>query len=125
MPNLPEIVSQSWERKEPRVIFTTVDPAGNPNSIFVVFVKKYAEDRIVIADNYFFKTRANIRSGSRGVILFITPEQKAYQIKGAIEYVTAGEIFEDMKRWNDSAHPGLGAAVLHVEEVYCGAEKLL
>ncbi|MBN1140497.1 MAG: pyridoxamine 5'-phosphate oxidase family protein [Deltaproteobacteria bacterium] len=125
MPNLPEAASQAWGQKEKLVIFTTADPAGNPNSIYVVFTKKFTEDKIVIADNYFSKTRANIRSGSRGAVLYITPEKKAFQIKGRIEYVTDGEIFDDMKRWNNPAYPGVGAAVLHVEEVYCGAERLL
>jgi hypothetical protein len=30
-----------------------------------------------------------------------------------------------MKRWNPKQHPGNAAAVLKVEEVYAGAEKLL
>ncbi|NLV24349.1 MAG: pyridoxamine 5'-phosphate oxidase family protein [Deltaproteobacteria bacterium] len=125
MPNLPPSAAQAWENKEKLVIFTTVDSAGTPNSIYVVFVKKYAEDRFVIADNYFSKTRANIHSGSRGALLYITAGRQAYQVKGRINYVTEGEIFNDMKRWNNPAFPGGGAAVLHVEEVYCGAEKLL
>jgi predicted pyridoxine 5'-phosphate oxidase superfamily flavin-nucleotide-binding protein len=125
MPNLPEIASQAWDDKQDLVIFTTVDAVGNPNSIYVVFAKKSGEDKIVIADNYFSKTRANIFAGSRGSILYITPEKKAYQVKGRIEYLTEGPIFTDMKSWNDPKHPGVAAAVLHVEEVYCGAERLL
>ncbi len=125
MPNLPEIASLDWDNKEKLVTFTTVDATGNPNTIYVIFTKKYAEDKIVIADNYFSKTRANILASSRGTILYITPEKKAYQVKGRIEYVTEGEIFADMKSWNDPAHPGVAAAVLHVEEVYSGAEQLL
>jgi len=125
MPNLPQAASLAWDQKEKLVIFTTVASDGTPNSVYVIFVKKYAEDKIVIADNYLSKTRNNIRSGSRGAILYITPEKKAYQIKGRIEYVTSGDIYNDMKRWNDPAHPGVGAVVLHVEEVFSGAEKLL
>jgi uncharacterized protein len=125
MPNLPEIASQAWDNKQDLVIFTTVDATGNPNSVYVVFAQKYGEDKIAIADNYFSKTRANILAGSRGSILYITPDKKAYQVKGRIEYLTEGEIFTDMKSWNDPKHPGVAAAVLHVEEVYCGAEQLL
>lgn len=125
MPNLPEAASQAWEDKEDLVIFTTVDTTGTPNSIYVVYAKKYDEDKIIIADNYFAKTRANIMTGSTGTILYITPDKTAYQIKGRIEYLTEGEIFTDMKSWNDPKHPGVAAAVLYVEEVYNGAERLL
>jgi predicted pyridoxine 5'-phosphate oxidase superfamily flavin-nucleotide-binding protein len=67
-----------------------------------------------------------ILSGSgKGVILFITEDDKAYQIKGTLEYHSKGPIFDDMKKWNSDQHPGHAAAALKVEEVYKGAEKLL
>ena len=74
---------------------------------------------------YFDKTRSNILTGSKGAILFITNEDKAFQVKGTIEYQTEGDVFEDMKKWNPKQHPGHAAAILKVEEVYSGAEKLL
>jgi len=67
----------------------------------------------------------NILAGSKGSLLSITNAGKALQIKGSIEYHKDGEIFEDMKRWNPTGHPGHAAAALKVEEVYTGAEKLL
>jgi hypothetical protein len=45
--------------------------------------------------------------------------------KDSIEYHTKGAFFEDMKRWNPKHRPGNAAAVLKVEKVYAGAEKLL
>lgn len=125
MPNLPKVASQAWDHKQDLVIFTTVDPAGNPNSIYVVYAKKYSEDKVVIADNYFSKTRANILSGSPASVLYITEDKESYQLKGMVEYLTEGDIYNDMKSWNDPKHPGVAAAVLHVKEVYKGAEKLL
>jgi hypothetical protein len=88
-------------------------------------VNKWGEDKIVIADNYFDKTRRNIFQGSKGSVLFMTEANKPYQLKGSIEYHTEGEIFNDMKKWNPCKHPGHAAAVLVVEEAYSGAEKLL
>ena len=122
---LPEAVSRAWDERDGAVIFTTVDDKGNPNSIYATCVSKYSEDSLVVADNYFDKTRKNIFSGSRGSILFITKEGTSFQVKGGIEYHKAGEIFEDMKQWNPKSNPGHAAAVLKVEEVYSGAEKLL
>ena len=54
----------------------------------------------------------------------MTKDGKAYQVKGSLERLTEGEIFDDMKSWNGD-RPGHAVAVLSVEEAYSGAEKLL
>ena len=69
---------------------------------------RYGGDLIVIADNYFAKTKKNILSGSKGSVLFITKDGTAYQAKGTIEYHREGEVFDDMKTWNPEKHPGHG-----------------
>ncbi|MBN2396994.1 MAG: pyridoxamine 5'-phosphate oxidase family protein [Deltaproteobacteria bacterium] len=121
---LPDKVSKAWDDRKGPIVFTTVDGDGVPNAIYATCVRKVNEDTIVVADNYFDKTRKNIFAGSRGAILFITPDDKSYQLKGPVEYHTEGDIFEDMKRWNPKEHPGHAAAVLKVEEVYAGAKRL-
>ncbi len=125
MANLPESVSRAWEDRDGAVVLTTVDETGNPNSIYATCVGKFSEDILVVADNYFDKTRKNIFAGSRGSILFITKEGKSFQVKGSIEYITEGEVFDFMKSWNPEKHPGHAATVLKVEEAYSGAKKLL
>ncbi len=122
---LPESVSRAWEDRDGAVVLTTVDETGNPNSIYATCVGKFSENTLVVADNYFDKTRKNILAGSRGSILFITKEGKSFQVKGSIEYITEGEVFDFMKSWNPEKHPGHAATVLKVEEVYSGAQKLL
>jgi predicted pyridoxine 5'-phosphate oxidase superfamily flavin-nucleotide-binding protein len=122
---LPETVSKAWDEKEGPVIFSTVDEDGIPNAIYVTCVAKYGEEMLLVADNFFDKTRKNIFSGSKGSMLFITSEGKSYQVKGLIEYHKEGSIFEDMKKWNPTKHPGHAAVALKIEEVYSGAEKLL
>lgn len=125
MPALPQSVSKAWDERKGPVILTTVAKNGVPNAIYATCVSKFSEDSIVVADNFFDKTRKNILAGSKGSILFMAKDGKAYQMKGSIEYHKEGEIFEDMKRWNQKQHPGNAAAVLKVEAVYTGAEKLL
>ena len=125
MAALPEKVSQAWEEREGPIVLSTVNHDGTPNSIYATCVSKFSEDTIVVANNFFSKTLENIKSGSKGTILFLTKEKKSYQIKGRIEYHTEGTLFEDMKKWNPKKHPGHAAAALKVEEVYAGAEKLL
>lgn len=122
---LPEKVSKAWDEKEGPVIFSTVDNDGVPNAIYVTCVARYGEERLVVADNFFDKTRKNIFSGSKGSMLFITGDGTSYQVKGSIEYHEKGDIFTDMKKWNPAKHPGHAAVALKVEEVYSGAEKLL
>lgn len=124
MTKLPEIINDAWKNREEKIIFTTVDNDGIPNAVYITCVARYGEDLIVIADNYFDKTKKNILSGSKGSVLFITKDGKAYQAKGTIEYHRRGKIFDDMKTWNPEKHPGHAVAALKIEEVYSGAEKV-
>ena len=125
MGSLPEKVSKAWDDREGPVILTTVNKDGTPNSIYATCVSKFTDDTIVVANNYFSKTLENILAGSKGSILFITKEGISYQIKGSIEYLEEGPIFEDMKKWNPEKHPGHAATALIAEEIYSGSEKLL
>ena len=125
MAELSEEVSNAWDDRNGPVILTTVGAGAVPNAIYVTCVSRYAKDTLVVADNYFEKTRRNIMDGSKGSILFITKNDKAYQVKGRLEYHSAGPVYEDMKKWNPTKHPGHAALALKVEEVYQGSKKLL
>ncbi|HLB95242.1 MAG TPA: pyridoxamine 5'-phosphate oxidase family protein [Nitrospiria bacterium] len=125
MSKLPDILCRAWENREGPVVFTTIDKNDNPNAIYVTSVKMLNEQNIVIADNFFDKTRANIFAGSRGAVLYITKEGKSYQLKGTIEYFKDGEVYEDMMKWADPQYPRVAAALLKVEEAYSGSEKIL
>ena len=122
---LPEEVSEAWDKRKGPVVFTTVNSKGEPNSIYVTCVSKFDKETILIADNYFDKTRKNILAGSKATLLFITDEDKAFQIKGTIEYHKDGILFENMKKWNPETLPGHAVAAVKVEDVYSGAEKLV
>ncbi len=121
---LPDNVREAWETRNGPVVLATVSDDGAPNIIYASCVASYGDDCLVVADNYFDKTRANLQSGGKGAILFRSDDGKAYQAKGTLEYHTEGEIFDHMKTWNPSKHPGHAAAVLRIEEIYSGAEKL-
>ena len=123
MVKLPENARNAWEDRNGPVVLSTVDANGTPNSIWASCVRLLSDARIVVADNFFDKTRANILAGSSGSILFMTKKRESFQVKGSIDYQKDGETFDDMKTWN-GARPGHAVAVLNVEEVYSGAEKL-
>ena len=125
MSSLPQAFTDAWDQHEPRMIFTTVNKAGEPNSVWVLCVNKLDDKRILIANNFFNKTLENIHSGSRGSLLMIAPEREAYQIKGSLEYHTDGPIYTDMKAWLDPKFAGVGAVILNIESIYYGAEKIV
>jgi predicted pyridoxine 5'-phosphate oxidase superfamily flavin-nucleotide-binding protein len=124
MQEIFKTIRNEWENRNGAVIFSTVSRDGIPNSIYATCVSMYRDNKILIANNYFEKTMKNILSGSKGSILFMTKEHKAFQVKGSIKYYTSGQEFDDMKTWNPPEHPGHGVMVLTIEEIYSGAEKL-
>ena len=117
-------IKDAWDNKNGAIILSTLSPEGVPNSIYATCVSMYGEDKILVANNYFDKTLKNILSGSKGSVLFITKDNKAYQLKGSIDYYTSGKEYDDMKKWNPEKHPGHGVAVLNIEEIYSGANKI-
>lgn len=125
MNDMKSILQDAWERREGPIILSTADKRGVPNAIYATCVKMLDDGSIVVADNYFHKTRTNIKDGSKVAVLFMTQEKKSYQAKGHVEYITEGPIFEDMRQWVDRKHPRIAAAVLHVDALYSGAEKLI
>ncbi len=124
MPDLPSEVSAAWKNRQGPVIFATVDESGLPNAIYATCVGLWGGDTLVVADNYFDKTRKNVLRGGRGALLFMTKDNKAYQVKGRLTYHRSGPVYEDMKTWNPPEHPGHAAAALMVEEAYSGGKRL-
>jgi uncharacterized protein len=125
MNTIPPAVLNAWKEREPICVLATTAPDGTPNAIYVGIVGLFDESTLFIANNYFQKTKENILAGSNASLLFITKEKKAFQIKGPITLEDSGPIFEEMKRINPGKHPGHSAAVLRVESVFSGAERLL
>ncbi|MFH1476506.1 MAG: pyridoxamine 5'-phosphate oxidase family protein [Verrucomicrobiota bacterium] len=121
---LPQKVREAWENRDGPIILATVNQDGVPNIIYATCVGIFGDDRLVVADNFFDKTRRNLLRGCKGAILFRDKQGKAYQVKGIMEYHKDGEIFKSMKKWNPPQHPGRAAAALKMEEAYSGAEKL-
>ena len=124
MNKLPNIILNEWANKTSAPVVTTVDEEGNTNSIYATCVSIYNEEKILIANNFFNKTLKNIEKGCKGNFLFITEDKKSYQLKGVYTHYTKGDMFDDMKKWNSKTLPGVGVAVLEVNEIFSGAEKI-
>ena len=123
--NSMEILAKAWEDREGPAILATVDAMKMPNVIYVGEIHYVPGEGFIVADNYFHKTRANIKDGTGGAILFLTKERKSFQVKGRLTYHTDGAIFDYMKASHDPKYPGVAATLLRIEEAYSGSEKLL
>jgi len=122
--SLPTEIENGWLEREGPVVLGTSDASGVPNLIYASIVDRMKDGRIAVADNYFDKTLANIRNGSKASVLFITKARKSYQIKGTLEYCTEGPLYDEMVTWADPKHPRRGVAILNVEEAFSGSNKL-
>ena len=125
MPELPAKVREAWDNREGPIVLATVDNSGRPNIIYATCVAAFGNSQLVVADNFFDKTRKNIKAGCSGAVLFITKQGKAYQAKGPLTYHTEGPVFDAMKTWHNPKHPGVAATALKVEEFYSGAERFV
>lgn len=125
MKNLPDSVQQAWNNREGPIAFATVNASGVPNVIYASCVQLHDPSHLIVADNYFSKTRANLLETARGSVLFLTKEGKSFQIKGSIEYHKEGPYYDAMKQWNPAKHPGHAASVVSIEEAFSGSDKLL
>jgi hypothetical protein len=125
MASIPAEVRDAFAEREPLCVFSTVDMAGAPNAVYILWARILDAEQVLVVNNRMQKTLANIEAGSAGALVFLTGDKKtSYQIKGSLAYYTAGPVYEDMKAWLDPSYPGLGAVVLTVTEVYCGADRL-
>lgn len=124
MNTMPEEIKNAWEHHEGPIVFSTVDKRGIPNSIYATCVSLSDDGGIVIADNYFMKTRENLQGGSSGSVLFMTAEGTSYQVKGPIEYHGSGPYHAFMKSWNPRKHPGHAATVLRPEQFFQGSRAI-
>jgi predicted pyridoxine 5'-phosphate oxidase superfamily flavin-nucleotide-binding protein len=121
MVKMPQEVQEVINKQSP-VPVATADPDGKPNVILVGFLRIVDDETIQIADNFFDKTAANLKANPQVSIVGYDGEaKKSFQVKGRVEIVTEGPVYEDVKAWvhaKSKALPAKAAIVMHVEEVY-------
>lgn len=117
---IPEKVEKTLEETDLVYVGTCSDET--PNVSIVGYFKIIDEDKILLADNYFKKTRKNIEKNPSVAITAKFPEEStAYELKGAAEIYTEGEIFEEMKEWvlsKEKDMPAKAAVVVTIEKVF-------
>jgi len=113
--------------KVPTVVLSTVSEDGTPNAVPVGSKKIIDDETILMSDQFFNKTLANMKANPRVGVTF-WDGYEGYQFKGIVTIETTGQRFEDTARWIEelSTKAGFplnskGAVILQIEEIYAVA----
>ncbi len=95
-----------------------------PNGVPVGAKKIIDSETVLISDQFFNKTLANLQANPLAALSYWKGHE-GYQLKGRITYETSGPLFEETYRWIEAAaaERGLplkckGIVLLRVEEIF-------
>ena len=86
-----------------KVIFTTVSQDFQPRSIWVI-PSRVLKDKIILSNIQMQKSIANIRSNSKCFInvYMADKDDLQYKIEGDADIIESGELFEEIKQYEES-----------------------
>jgi predicted pyridoxine 5'-phosphate oxidase superfamily flavin-nucleotide-binding protein len=123
MAQMTEKMVETFE-KVPAAILATATRDGIPNAVPIGAKKIIDRETILISDQFFNKTLANMKANPR-VSLTYWEGHAGYQLKGPVTIETTGARFEETARWIEEMGKKLGfplrskgAVILHIEEIY-------
>ena len=124
MARLPKEVIEAIDKQDVFPV-ATCSSEEMPNVVYITYLKVIDDETVLIADNYLHKTRQNILQQPK--IAFVVRDEKkgSFQVKGSIQRLTSGPLFQEVQDWVSNKHPRKAAVVLQVEEVYNGADRLI
>jgi predicted pyridoxine 5'-phosphate oxidase superfamily flavin-nucleotide-binding protein len=121
MVKMPPEVRETLEKQKP-VPMATSSKAGVPNVVFIGAMKILDDETILIADNFFYKTAANLKENPKVSLLCYSPEtKKSFQIKGRVEVHVKDKVHDDMIMWVHGINnklPAKAAVIVKIEEIY-------
>jgi uncharacterized protein len=121
MVKMPPDVRQTLEKQKPLPI-ATASSDGTPNVVFVGLFKVLDDETVMIVDNFFKKTAANLSENPKISLLCYSPDtKKSFQIKGRVESCSEGQTYEDMKKWAKGVNeklPAKSCTIVKVQEIY-------
>lgn len=121
MVKMPPDVRQTLEKQKP-VPIATASKDGTPNVVFVGLLKILDDENLMLVDNFFNKTAANLAENPKISILCYNGEtKKSFQIKGSVGVCKEGGSFDEMKKWVQGVNPKLPAkacVMVKIDEIY-------
>jgi len=110
--------------KVPTAILATATNDGTPNAVPVGAKKIIDSETILISDQFFNKTLANLKANPKATVSFWEGHE-GYQIKGTVTIETSGTRYEETAAWiedmgNKAGMPlkSKGAVILKIDEVF-------
>ncbi len=108
----------------PTAVLSTATGDGVPNAVPVGAKKIIDDETILISDQFFNKTLANIKANPNVAVSFWEGHE-GYQLKGTVTIETSGQRYEETARWiedlgNQVGVPlkSKGAVILKIDEIY-------
>jgi predicted pyridoxine 5'-phosphate oxidase superfamily flavin-nucleotide-binding protein len=106
------------------VVLATASKNGVPNVVPIAAKKIIDNETILISDQFFNKTLANMKDNPQ-VALTFWDKYEGYQIKGRATIETSGQLYQDTARWIEELGKQLnkpikskGAVVVKITEIY-------
>jgi uncharacterized protein len=110
--------------KVPTVILATATGDGTPNAVPVGAKKIIDGETILISDQFFNKTLANIKANPKVAVTFWDGFE-GYQLKGTVTIETTGQRFEETASWVEEKGKQIGfplkskgAIILKIKEIF-------
>lgn len=123
MVKIPQKVRNAIKNGKPFSL-ATASKKGKPNMNYVNCLKLIDPETVLIADNYFKKTKKNLLENPQIAFGVLDEKAASYQIKGKIEYLTKGKYYDEVQEWCRKKHPRKAAVIVHVKEIYNGMKRL-
>ncbi len=108
----------------PIVVLSTATIDGIPNVVPVGAKKIIDNETILISNQFFNKTLANMQANPHVAVTYWEGHE-GYQLKGTVTIETSGQRYEDTVKWIDelstkSGNPKKckGAIILQIQEIY-------
>ncbi len=108
----------------PAAVLATATTDGTPNAVPVGAKKIIDDETVLISDQFFGKTLANMKSNPKVTVTYWEGHE-GYQLKGTVTIETSGKRFEETAAWIEEmgAKAGFplkskGAVILKIDEIY-------
>ena len=123
MAKMDERVKEMFQKQQD-VVLATASKEGIPNVVIVRAKKIIDAETILISDQYFDKTLANMKENPRAAVT-VWEKTEGYQIKGTVTVETSGPRFEETARWIEDMGKKFniplkskGAVILKITDIY-------
>jgi len=123
MAKMNQRMKEIFEKQE-IVVLATATKNGAPNVVPITAKKILDDETILVSDQFFNKTLANLKENPQASIT-IWDNLEGYQIKGAVAIETSGPRFEETAQWIEEMGKSLnlplkskGAMIVKITEIY-------